>query len=138
MVVGSDSNSIRLLNVVARDLQEEAEVQLLQDASEALDFLKAYLTGNSGDRAMRPQLILLDVVSDGTKMRDFLSALKSNAGLRRIPTIALLGPGSSDLGNFYELNCNSVVPKPTELNAFIELLRALKKFWLGVVTLSRD
>ncbi len=133
LVVGSDSNSMRILNEVARDLENEAEVQVLRDEREALEFLE----GAAGSQVTGPQLILLDGCSEGVDMEGFLRAVKSNPELLYIPTVALLEVGSEmSLKNFYELNCNCVVPKPSDTNSFVELLKALKTFWLGVVTLS--
>jgi CheY-like chemotaxis protein len=70
---------------------------------------------------------------DGRQVR---AAIKADTELRRIPVIVLTTSRSAeDILCAYELNANCYVPKPLDLDQFIEVMKIIDRFWFGIAEL---
>jgi CheY-like chemotaxis protein len=91
------------------------------------------------DRAERPpRLILLDLKLPGMSGFDVLTAVRSHASeqVRRTPVVVLTtSKAPSDVRRAYDLNANSFLRKPLELDEYMKLISAVRAWWLKCVEL---
>jgi CheY-like chemotaxis protein len=89
--------------------------------------------------APRPDLILLDLNLPGKDGRQVLSEIKSDAKLRRIPVVVMsTSQATEDILQAYDLNANSYVSKPVELESFMSAVDAIQHFWLKTAALPAN
>jgi CheY-like chemotaxis protein len=80
--------------------------------------------------AVRPALILLDFDLPGVHGLDVLTAIKSDAELRSIPVVLLIGRArAADVAACYTRGANSVVECPVDLDQFVATLRRVYLYW---------
>ncbi len=54
----------------------------------------------------------------------------------RIPVVVLTTSKSEeDVARTYRLHANCYISKPVDFTKFVDVVRSIKDFWLGVVTL---
>ena len=91
------------------------------------------------DRADRPpRLILLDLKLPGMSGFDVLQAVRSHASehVRRTPVVVLTtSRAPADVRRAYDLGANAFLRKPLELPEFIDLIGAVRAWWLERVEL---
>lgn len=103
------------------------------DGVEALEFLH-----KQGDfaTAPRPDLMLLDLNLPRVDGRQVLATVKGDPDLRRIPVVVLTtSPSEDDILHAYDQHVNSYIRKPVDLDKFLDVLRAIDRYWLGAVSL---
>ena len=89
--------------------------------------------------APRPNLILLDLNLPKRDGRQVLAEIKNDVGLKSIPTII---PTSSelmtDIDHCYQNYANCYIRKPTDWDAFDDLVGVINSFWLVLVRLPTN
>jgi CheY-like chemotaxis protein len=124
--------------LITREAFEDNKVHntlhVVRDGSEALDFL--YRRGIHA-QAPRPGLILLDLnlpIIDG---REVLSVIRSDPYLRAIPVVILSASQvEEDIARSYRLNASAYLTKPVDFTGFMEVVRQIDGFYVGVVRVS--
>lgn len=103
------------------------------DGVEAMDFLRRkgkYLA------AQRPDIILLDLNMPCKDGREVLAEIKKDPDLKRIPVVVLTtSADEDDLRHSYDAGANSYVTKPSDLQQFMDVVKATEDFWFGISTL---
>lgn len=103
------------------------------DGLEALDFLRQR---PPFAHAPRPDLVLLDFNLPHKDGREVLREMKSDADLRRIPVIVLTtSHAREDIVLAYDLHANCYVAKPMDIDDFIAVLTAIRRFWIDIAVL---
>jgi len=103
------------------------------DGVEALEFL--HRQGEFAS-APRPDLMLLDLNLPRVDGRQVLAEVKGDPDLRRIPVVILTtSPSEDDILHAYDQHVNSYIRKPVDLDAFLDVLKAIDYYWLGSVVL---
>lgn len=135
LLVEDNAGDARLALEALREAQVNNRLTWLADGAEAL----AYLRGECGYAgARRPDLILLDLNIPRKDGREVLAAIKNDAELRRIPVLILTtSQAQEDIQRAYQLNANSYICKPVDLDQFIAAVRDIEAFWLTTVTLPK-
>src|SRR5262245_58688447 len=111
-------------------------LNVVLDGLEAMDFLHG-IGKHAG--APRPDLILLDLNLPGKDGREILSEIKSDMNLRRIPVVVLsTSQANEDILKAYDLNANSYVSKPVDLDHFIKAVQSIQQFWLSTAVLPNQ
>ena len=108
-------------------------VHVVGDGDEAMDFVR-----RRGDHrnAPRPDLILLDLNLPKKDGREVLADLKRDGDLHSIPVVVLTTSASDkDVMRSYDEHVNSYIRKPVRLEDFIEVVRSIDSYWLGIVSL---
>ena len=105
----------------------------VQDGVEAMAFLRRE---GAYSEAPRPDVILLDLNLPKKDGREVLADVKADEELRRIPVVILtVSSAEEDIVKTYNLHANCYIRKPIDLDQFIEVVKAIKDFWLSIVIL---
>ena len=110
-------------------------LHVVSDGVLAMDFLH-----KRGDYANvpTPDLMLLDLNMPRMDGREVLAAVKGDPELRQIPVVVLTtSEAEQDVLRSYELHANAYVTKPVDFDRFIEVVRQIDQFFVGVVRLPR-
>ena len=133
LVEDNPDDELLMLRALAKN-DVAGEVVVARDGVEALDYL---FSSGRPDDAM-PRLILLDLKLPGMSGFDVLQAVRSHASehVRRTPVVVLTtSRAPADVRRAYELCANSFLRKPLELPEFIDLIGAVRAWWLERVEL---
>ena len=132
LVEDSKSDAHLTIETLAES-QVRNNVHWVKNGVEALDFL--YQQGNYTD-APRPDLILLDLNLPKKNGGKVLEDIKHNDRLKSIPVIVLTTSAQEeDVLRIYQLQANSYLVKPVDLEQFIAVVKSIERFWLTAVTL---
>jgi CheY-like chemotaxis protein len=116
-----------------RATDARAELHVVRSGDDALAFLRRE---GPYAAAPRPDLVLLDLNVPGPDGRAVLGAVKRDAALRRVPVVVLTTSGAErDVLDAYDLHANAFVTKPLQLEAFLETVGAVIRFFGAVATL---
>jgi chemotaxis family two-component system response regulator Rcp1 len=126
------------VDLTVKALQEgklKNDISVVCDGEEALRYLRRQ--GQHG-KAVRPDLILLDLNLPRMDGREVLAAIKADSALRDIPVVVLTSSAAErDIVESYKLQANCYVTKPVDLDQFLSVVKALEQFWLEVVRLPQ-
>ncbi len=122
---------------LTREALEESKIKnnlsVVIDGQQALDFL--YKKGEFSD-SPKPDLILLDLNLPNINGREVLANIKGHKDLRRIPVVILTSSkAEEDIIKAYDLHANCYVQKPLDFNSFMEIVKYIESFWMGIVVL---
>ena len=109
-------------------------VQLLvaRDGVEATEHLKQSEYG----RAVRPDLVLLDLNLPRKDGKEVLAEVKASPSLKQIPVLVMTSSRSDeDIAEAYSLNANCYITKPGDLQEYVHVVRAIEEFWFLTATL---
>lgn len=103
----------------------EAEIQVARDGALALEALAAM------DRL--PDLVLLDLKLPKIDGSEVLRQLRNDARTSRLCVVVFTSSSEpGDIARCYALGCNSYVIKPVTYEDYIEAVRGVAAFWLGL------
>jgi len=128
LLVEDSPGDIRLTREAFRDANTDIHVNVATDGVDAMAFLR-----REGDQvdAPRPVIILLDLNLPRMDGREVLAQIKTDPSLRTIPTIILTtSEANADIVRSYELQANSYLTKPVQLEKFESLVKSINDFWL--------
>ncbi len=109
------------------------QIQLLQDGTEALDFI--FCRGEYTHRQItdQPKVILLDLKLPKVSGLEVLRQLKSDPRTQMIPVVVLTSSAEdSDVIESYKLGVNSYIVKPVDFEQFNKAVEQLGFYWLLV------
>lgn len=100
---------------------------------QALEFLRRQ---NGHHRAPRPEIVILDLNLPGRPGNAVLADIKEDPDLRAIPVCILTSSADpADIAAAYAARANAYVTKPHELDAYLDAIRDLQRFWLATASL---
>jgi two-component system, chemotaxis family, response regulator Rcp1 len=133
LLVEDNMRDVRLAQETLKDSKVRNNLYCVEDGVEAMDFLrrqKAYAG------VPPPDLILLDLNLPRKDGREVLAEIKEDPKLRFIPVVIMTSSEAErDLVKTYGLHANAYVVKPVDLDRFVEVVQAIKDFWLTIVKL---
>jgi chemotaxis family two-component system response regulator Rcp1 len=128
LLVEDSAGDVRLTQEAFRDSGKPVRLHLASDGVEAMAFLRN--EGIYAD-APRPDLILLDLNLPKMDGREVLAQIKTDHGLKTIPTIILTtSDDEADVMISYQLQANCYLRKPAHWDAFDNLVWCINAFWL--------
>ena len=119
------------------------DAQLTQEAIDELGLSMITLhVARDGEAAIQylessalPDLIILDLNLPKMNGKEVLLCVKTSERLKAIPIIVLsTSMAPEDVKRSYELHANCYITKPTDLDAFIDMIARIADFWLDLVT----
>jgi CheY-like chemotaxis protein len=112
------------------------ELRIVEDGEEALAYLFRRGKYEDPTTSPRPDLLLLDLNLPRVDGREVLEQIRADSKLRRMAVVVLTtSRQEEDILRSYELGCNSFIPKPVDLNQFMQVIQALEKYWFQIVVL---
>ena len=129
LLVEDNPGDVRLTQEAFREATIAIELHVATDGVEAMEFLRR--EGDHG-AAPRPDLVLLDLNLPRMDGREVLALIKSDEGLKSIPTVILTTSESeADIVKSYNLQANCYLRKPVHLEVFESLVKSIIDFWLS-------
>lgn len=129
LLVEDNPKDLELTMVALAKSQLANEVVVARDGAEALEYLLCL--GRYADRPRgNPAVVLLDLKLPKVDGIEVLQAIRSDAGLRRLPVVILTASREEkDVVRSYDLSVNAYVVKPMEFQDFLQAVRDLGVFW---------
>ena len=135
LLVEDNPGDVRLMREALGNGASGKRLDAVEDGEEALAYLRRHPPYGA---APKPDLIFLDLNLPKKDGREVLSEIKQDESLRRIPVVVLTtSEAERDILRVYDLHANCYVKKPTDLDEYMEVIRACENFWLHVVSLPR-
>jgi two-component system, chemotaxis family, response regulator Rcp1 len=133
LLVEDNEADVRLTREALREQGELIRLSTVSDGEQAL----AYLRREDGFADVpRPDLVLLDLNLPRKNGLEVLRELRSDPDLACVPVIMLTTSSArQDVLEAYSAGANCFVVKPLELDEFMELIGAIRSFWLGTARL---
>jgi CheY-like chemotaxis protein len=136
LLVEDDPGDVLMTKEAFDDHKVKNNLSVVNDGVEALAFLRR--EGKYAD-APTPDLILLDLNLPRKDGREVLAEIKSDPDLALIPVVVLTTSGlHDDVIASYRLHANAYVTKPVDFEQFIQVVRQIDDFFVGVVKLPRS
>lgn len=108
-------------------------VHVVRDGEEALECL--FSTGRYAGQTVcsNTRLILLDLKLPKVDGNEVLQRCKSDPRTKNIPVVVLTSSREErDLIDTYNLGVNSYIVKPLDFSQFIEAIRQISLYWMGL------
>jgi len=133
LLVEDNEADVRLTREALREAGENVRLSAVADGDLALAYLRR--EGGYAD-VPRPDLVLLDLNLPRKNGLEVLEDMRADEQLRSIPVIVLTSSAArQDVEDCYARGANAFVVKPLELDAFMDLIGAIRGFWLEVAQL---
>ena len=86
--------------------------------------------------APRPDILMLDLNLPGKHGFEILQEIKAAPSLKAIPIVVFTSSRArKDVLTSYRLQASCYIVKPSDLQTFLEAIRQIENFWLGLVEL---
>jgi CheY-like chemotaxis protein len=129
LVVEDNPDDQHLLARAFRKAQVKVPLRFANDGDEALSALGHETP--SGEPALWPVVILLDLKLPRRSGFQVLEWLKAHPALRRVPVVVLTSSREDqDLQRAYDLGVNSYLVKPTRGDALLQMVQQIDAYWL--------
>jgi CheY-like chemotaxis protein len=133
LLVEDSPGDVRLTIEALKEGRVINNLTVVQDGEEAIAVLRQQ--GKYAD-APRPDLILLDLNLPRKGGLEVLAEIKEDPDLKQIPVVVLTtSQAEQDILRTYQLHANCYIVKPVDLNQFMNVVQAIKSFWLALVML---
>jgi CheY-like chemotaxis protein len=133
LLVEDNPGDIRLTEEAFKEAKVLNKLHVVRDGIEAMSFLQQQ---TPYQEASLPDLILLDLNMPRKDGREVLIDLKNDLHLRRIPVVILTtSEAEKDILKSYDLHANAYIVKPVDLDQFLQVVKAIEIFWLGIARL---
>ncbi len=132
LLVEDSPADVRLIREALRDTPLPVQITVARDGMEASDYLQNVAKGSE----TRPDLVLLDLNLPKKNGREVLAEIKGSINLRQIPVLIMTSScADDDISQAYALNANCYITKPSDLDDYMNVVRAIEDFWFMTATL---
>ncbi len=136
LLVEDNPGDVRLVQEIFREGKVCNSLEIVRDGEQAMQFLRQQ---GVYANAPRPDLILLDLNLPKKNGSEVLVEIKEDTRLRRIPVVVLTASqAEEDIARAYNHHANCYLTKPIDLDQFINVVQAIKSFWLSIVQLPEE
>ncbi len=133
LLVEDNPADVRLTQEALKEEKIHNNLNVVNDGVEALSFLRRE---GQHARAVRPDLILLDLNLPRKDGREVLLEIKNDEKLKSIPVVVLtVSEADADILESYNLHANCYITKPIDLIQFSKVVKSIQDFWLTIVKL---
>lgn len=132
LVVEDCPSDVWLIKEALRQANLPVQIITAEDGVQATDYMK--LVGEG--KAIRPDLILLDLNLPRKNGREVLAELKASPYHRHTPILVMsTSQEPDDIRECYRLNANCYIAKPSNLDNYFNVVRSIEEFWFIVAKL---
>jgi len=133
LLVEDNAGDVGLIEEVFEETKIRYNLHVAEDGEEAILFL--YGEGKFLG-SLLPDIVLLDLNLPKKDGREVLKEIKENETLKKIPVVILTtSQAEKDILRAYELHANAYINKPLDFDQFIDVVKSIANFWLGIVRL---
>ena len=133
LLVEDNPADVRLTTEAFKEERFLNNLNIVTDGVEAMAYLRR---AGKYAKAVRPDLILLDLNLPKKDGREVLKEIKEDEALKSIPVVVLtVSKAEEDILRSYKLHANCYITKPIDLKQFITVARSIQDFWLTIVKL---
>lgn len=135
LIADDDADDRMFLEQAMRQNGYNQTIQFVEDGEELMEYLRR--EGRYGDlTAPWPNLLILDLNMPRKNGFQALQEIKDDPKLRRLPVIVMTtSSADEDVIKTYNLGVNSFVTKPFNFSRLVEMIGALKTYWMDTVKL---
>lgn len=109
------------------------EVVVARDGEEALEYIFGRGRYAGRDVSKQPKVIFLDLKLPKLNGIEVLRSIRQDARTSRVPVVLLISSDEhQDLIDGYDNGANSYINKPVDFNEFVEQVKLLGQYWLGI------
>ncbi|GAB7119196.1 hypothetical protein JCM9743_16590 [Natrinema sp. JCM 9743] len=135
LLVEDEAEAVRLIGEAFDEVDAETSVRVAADGDEAL----TVLTERGDEPPSVPDLVLLDLDVPRLSGLELLEAITNEPTLARLPVLVLTQSAAvEDVRASYELAANASLTKPSEPEAYAEMIEAIVDFWFGRAALPTN
>lgn len=136
LLVEDSATDILMTQEALQESRLAHQLHVVEDGVSALAFLQQAPPFTT---APRPDLILLDLNLPRKSGRELLADIKGNPQWHTIPIVILTTSNAEeDIVKAYDLQANCYIVKPLDFASFVEVIHAIRDFWLTTVTLPSE
>ncbi len=136
LLIEDNPGDVRLTREILRDSRVRNSLIAVKDGEEAMNYL---YRRSPFEKALRPDLILLDLNLPRISGLEILGKIKSDNDLRAIPVVILTtSQAEKDIQAGYDAYANAYITKPVSLEQFSRIIQSIEGFWLEIVKLPRS
>jgi CheY-like chemotaxis protein len=133
LLVEDNLGDIRLVREALVECGMNHRLEVVVDGVAALEYLRRQIFSLNGSL---PDLILLDLNLPRKDGREVLMEIKGDADLRRLPVVIFSSSEEkTDILSSYHHHANCYICKPLDLDAFMEVVGQIVRFWSDAVIL---
>jgi len=133
LLVEDNPGDIRLTTEALQEHKLFNKLNVVTDGVEAIAFLRKE---GKYEKAVRPDLILLDLNLPKMDGREVLKEIKNDEKLKTIPVVVLtVSKSEEDIIRSYGLHANCYITKPVDLQQFMKVAKSVQDFWFTIVKL---
>jgi CheY-like chemotaxis protein len=137
LIADDDADDRMFLEQALRQNGYTHEIRSVENGEELLDYLN-HRGAYTAATAPRPTLLILDLNMPRMNGFQALAAIKESPSMRRLPVVVMsTSSADEDVVRSYNLGVNSFVIKPFNYNRLVEVIAALKAYWLETVRLPQ-
>ncbi|HRH39804.1 MAG TPA: response regulator [Flavobacteriales bacterium] len=136
LLIEDNPGDIVLTQEAFRESNLKTNMNVVGDGASAIEYL-SHSGQYSGSAS--PDLILLDLNLPKLSGREVLELIKTHEHWKMIPVIMLTTSESEhDVNDAYLRHVNCYITKPMAFDPFIEVIRKIEGFWLGLARLPHS
>jgi len=135
LLVEDNEGDIGLIEEILEEISIRNKLHVAEDGEEAILYLygEGKFSGSS-----RPDIILLDLNLPKIDGLEILKEIKEDENLKNIPVVVLTtSQAEKDILRAYDLHANAYVNKPLDFDQFINTVKSIATFWLGIVKIPK-
>jgi two-component system response regulator len=133
LLVDDSQEEAELTSEILQREKRAANIHLVRDGEDALDFLFCRNAFAERSFARPPKVVLLDLKLPKVNGIQVLEQLKSDYRTRFIPVVILSSSNEErDLVRSYELGANSYIQKPMDFEKFRYTVKTVVLYWLAI------
>ena len=109
------------------------QVVVARDGEEALEYIFGHGRYAGRDISRQPKVIFLDLKLPKLNGIEVLRSIRKDQRTSRVSVVLLTSSDEvQDLLDGYDSGANSYINKPVDFNEFVEQVKLLGQYWLGV------
>ena len=136
LLAEDDPDDIYLISEAVDECGLDVKLRVVQDGEDLLDYLYQRDRYANGEKAVPPDLILLDLNMPLKDGRDALREIKEDPAIKNIPVIVLTtSSAEADLEQSYQDGASGFITKPASFRELRDVVRKLSDYWLSTVLL---
>ena len=110
-----------------------SEVVDARDGVEALDYVFGRGQYQGRDLSLQPKVVLLDLKLPKLDGLEVLRCIRKDDRTRRVPVVLITSSDEKqDMLDCYESGANSYLNKPVDFDEFVDQIKLLGQYWLGM------